>query len=54
MIEMLKNFKGRYFENQTQLVAISNVLTFNVDPGKEWSEKTGAGLFLRIFWSRCT
>jgi hypothetical protein len=47
MIEMLKNFKGRYFENQTQLVAISNVLTFNVDPGKEWSEKTGTGLFLR-------
>ena len=47
MIEMLKNFKGRYYENQTQLVAMSNVLTFNVDPGKEWGEKTGAGLFLR-------
>jgi len=47
MIEVLKNFKARYYENQTQLVAISNVLTFNVDPGKEWSEKTGTGLFLR-------
>ena len=47
MIDMLKNFKTRYYDNQTQLVAISNVLTFNVDPGREFAQKTGTGLFLR-------
>ena len=47
MLEMLGNFKNNYYQNQTQLMAISNVLTFNVDPGLEWQDKSGTGLFLR-------
>ena len=47
IIEVLKNFKSEYYQNQGQLVATSNIIEYNVDPGKEWAEKSGTGLFLR-------
>jgi len=47
IIDVLKNFKSEYYQNQGQLVATSNIIEYNVDPGKEWEEKSGTGLFLR-------
>ena len=42
MLNYLVNFRGKYNNNITSLMAVENVLAYNVDPGKAWNNRKGS------------